>query len=71
MSNRYVVKYSTGNGNWPMHPFPSSTEALSFVKQLFAAHGEDGVEVQIDLNDSPLYGYRRLCQWNRGMVTLD
>jgi hypothetical protein len=69
--DRYIVKYSTGDGIWPMHPFQSSKEALAYVRELFDKHGEEGADVELYLNDGPLYGNRRLRQWYRGMVDLD
>jgi len=68
--DRFTVQWSTGLGEWPTRPFYSQGEALAFVKELFTAHGQDGVEINLFLNDAPYIGYRRLCQWDRGMLAL-
>jgi hypothetical protein len=70
-SERYLVKWSVGVDDYPTEPFSTVQEALGRVRELFIVHDQK-LDVEIYLNDlnSPLYGFRRLSQWNKGIVSL-
>lgn len=69
IDDTYVVKYLVGLDDYPQMPFSTCGEALGYVRELFLTHS-DKLHVELYLNGNPLYGNRRLHQWNRGLVTL-
>jgi hypothetical protein len=69
--SRFLIKWSVGSDSRPIEMFSTLREALARLKELFITHGEE-LYPEIYENDlnRPLYGVRRLQQWNRGLLVI-